>query len=943
MLRTSICLCLSVICCIGYCSAQSGKKSIFKVDKPSTQRGTFIYNLTTSTDTYTDLVGDISLNNGEIWDDPDYQIVLPFSFDLNGTTTNHLFFTTFGSGMATQTNDPQVFSVVLPFETDLLDRGALSGGESLSPLSYVIDGSPGTRIAKVQFKNAGSYREWSENNTMNMFINFQLWIYENTGKLEFRFGPQMITDPNLFYDNPPGPLVGLTEINLNTEELYSPHFLTGDPSNPTLTTDLIPIFGTPSNGTVYTLSLGAVLDVGWNVSHNSSYCGGNGVIELNVSGGFPPYSYEWSNGETTSSIQDLTGGNYSVTVSDDANNSQTLNFTINDIGIPMTVNLFATHETASNADDGTAVGEVSGGLPGYSYLWSNGETTQLIENLSPGIYHVTVTDNAACTESAEVIINAFECEDLILEITTSNPSCVGSCNGLINIIQIVNGTAPFTYLWSNGANTPSITNLCAGEYHVTITDINDCVVIQSFELAEGSQIEPNATATDETILGANDGTASASPSGGTSPYNYLWSNGSMSQSITGLAPGEYSVIISDLTGCQGFDTVQVEQGPCGVLIYTIENVSCFGLCDGSITIDGLWSSYLWSNGSASGTLTDLCAGEYIVTVTDESGCVLVQNFVITSPAILLPNPGSTDESIVGGDGSAWVTPSGGTPPYTYLWANGSTDPLISGLEDGIYFVTITDDNGCTAESGIVVDTFVCLTIDVQVQDVSCHGKCDGLIFVEPVGGIGAFTYSWSNGSAQNLIDNLCSGWYIVTITDEGQGGCVVSREIFISQPDSLYYTIDEIVHVTDTTSGSIAITIHGGLPPYNVLWFGPNTFGGTDEDLSDLLAGDFTLDIFDVAECMITDTITVNDFTTSLAELSEDDVRMYPNPARDRVFIQTKGISDYTVTLYSYLGQQSGVWKNQNSIPVSTLTQGFYFLRFESEKGYRNFHFVVQR
>jgi len=137
----------------------------------------FIYNFTSFTDSYVELTGAISLNNGEIWDEPTYIMPMAFPFMINETDITELEFYGGGSLMRSLTNDPDVDTYIFPFEADLIDRGA-NGNTSLSPISYVVEGTPGSRIQKVEFKNAGSYNEMDQNGTLNMFVNFQIFRSE---------------------------------------------------------------------------------------------------------------------------------------------------------------------------------------------------------------------------------------------------------------------------------------------------------------------------------------------------------------------------------------------------------------------------------------------------------------------------------------------------------------------------------------------------------------------------------------------------------------------------------------------------------------------------------------------------------------------------------------------------------------------------------------------
>ena len=905
------------------------------VQAQGNRSGTFIYTLMTSSEPYTDLTGAASVNNGEIWDDPEYFINLPFDFLVNETTSSVLQLFGLGGLLQAETADPDVFAFLMPFETDLIDRGFLDGAESLSPISFKVDGSAGSRIAKLEFKNAGSYAEFAEENNNAMFVNFQVWMYEGSNTIQFRYGTSFINDPILFFQGESGPLVGTLDYNETNDELTNVNLLTGSSANPLLTSAFNFLNGAPANGTVYTLTIGEPITIELIATDITSYCSPNGSITSEVTGGIPPYTYLWSNSETTPGLQDLDEGTYTVTVTDQAGTTATATATILSTVDPMILDISATDETAEDANDGTATVVATGGFAPFTYLWSNGETTSMIENLAPGTYTVTVTDNAGCSEAADIIVNAFGCAELSLEVVIIDPSCFGLCNGIINILEVINGSAPFEYAWSNGDADGTASGLCAGDYGVTVTDNNNCIVTGTWTITGPDALLANATATDETTEGANDGTATASPTGGTPPYTYLWNNDSTTQQITGLVPGAYTVTVTDDNNCEVSQTVTVGSGFCANPQGTATDVSCFGICDGSIDMEPGWAFYGWSNGSSNGDLDSLCPGVYSVTVSDDDGCTGVATFTISESAPLLALVSGTDETKAGNDGTAWVIPAGGTAPYTYEWSNGSTDSLIVGLSPDIYFVTLTDAHGCADTADVEVGEFVCFVLtENEVQHVFCHDSCQGIIFVVPVGGVGPFDYSWNFGDTSNVVFDLCAGLYSVTVTDLGQNGCSESSDILILQPDSFYFTIDTLLHVTDTTEGSISATFFGGTQPYHPFWLGPDGFVSFDEDINGLTPGTYILNLFDNNDCSVVDSVQVLDMTTGIPLLSESDVAIYPNPATTVIHIETKLTGNYSVELYSVLGVKLGSWNNENVIDVQDLSSGLYVVRFENANGY---------
>ena len=201
------------------------------------------YTFVNTTAPYTNLTGATSLSNGEIWDDPEYALTLPFPMTINGVTTST--FTVFDSYLLAGDGSSTV-EVISPLSADLVDRGS-DGETSLSPISYKIDGVAGNRIAKIEFNNAGA---WSDA-ALTMYVNFQIWMYESTSVIEYRFGPSSVPNTDMFYGGESGGIIGLTTIDPLSGELSNTLLLVGNADTPTTTTEVGFITGTPSNGRVF--------------------------------------------------------------------------------------------------------------------------------------------------------------------------------------------------------------------------------------------------------------------------------------------------------------------------------------------------------------------------------------------------------------------------------------------------------------------------------------------------------------------------------------------------------------------------------------------------------------------------------------------------------------------------------------------------------------------
>jgi hypothetical protein len=203
------------------------------------------YTFTSTTANYADLIGSTSINNGVIWDDNEFNITLPYNIKVNGVDLNSFIVSdSFIIGNTTS----NIKQYVSPLGADLLDRGDISG-TSQSPLSYKTEGSVGNRITKIEFKNCGSYNDSS----LLMFANFQIWLYETSNIIEFRYGPSSITNSSVFYAGDTGGLIGIVNYDGPTEELLITYLLSGNPSNPTISTTntIVYLNGTPAPNTVY--------------------------------------------------------------------------------------------------------------------------------------------------------------------------------------------------------------------------------------------------------------------------------------------------------------------------------------------------------------------------------------------------------------------------------------------------------------------------------------------------------------------------------------------------------------------------------------------------------------------------------------------------------------------------------------------------------------------
>ncbi|HFB99729.1 MAG TPA: hypothetical protein ENJ53_02880, partial [Phaeodactylibacter sp.] len=586
-------------------------------------------------------------------------------------------------------------------------------------------------------------------------------------------------------------------------------------------------------------------------------CGGanDGTATVTASGGVPPFTYLWDNGQTTATATGLAAGSHSVTVTDANGNTSTTSVVVTEVS-NVTATASSSNETCVGSADGHVSVSTSGGVGQMTFLWSNGATTSTVNNLSIGNYTVTVTDQNGCTASASTIIELSP-EGIWVDVTATHVLCFGENTGSLST-SVTTGVAPYTYAWSNGATTPNLSNLTAGTYTVSVTDANGCVGIFTTEITQPTQITGTASSTNVNC-GATDGTASVMINGGTPGYTYVWSNGATTQNISGLNAGTYTVSATDANGCTfTTSTVVNDNNTLLVTSATPTNPTTAGGTDGAIDIEisgGLMPyTYLWSNGATTQDISGLSAGCYTVTISDANGCSISSTTCLTDPNMLTVVVTTTDNGCMGNNmGTATANPSGGTPPYSYMWTTSTGFPLgttqtITGLTNGTYLVTVTDANGIQGMGSGEVTGSGGVNSSATAVNITCNGDNNGSAMANGIGGalgLTGYQYSWSNGATTQNISNLTAGIYTVTVTD--QTGCTSTSEVTITEPTAIITTGSTGTNPTTAggTDGSIDLVVSGGMPGYTFLW----SNGATTEDIFGLSAGCYTVTITDANAC----------------------------------------------------------------------------------------------
>lgn len=440
--------------------------------------------------------------------------------------------------------------------------------------------------------------------------------------------------------------------------------------------------------------------------------GNNGTISLTVIGGTAPYSYSWSNGSANANLVG-TSGTYSVTVTDQAGCSTVLSNLIIPVQ-PVIQSSIASTNVDCNGTPGSASVSASGGAGGFSYLWSTGASTASINNLQPGQYIVVITDQNGCTLSDTAIVQQA-IPVSIDQINATAALCSGQ-NGSVSLI-VSGGQAPYTYAWSNGSTNAILSAPAGTGYSVVVTDAAGCTAqAGNISITAPAPINTSFTVQDANC-GASDGSLTATSTGGTGNLTYQWANGTIGATNANLSAGFYALTITDANGCTATDTGVVGNigAPTGTA--TVTNANCFGE-NGTITsnISGGQTPYTfaWSNGSSTATLT-APAGSYTLVITDANGCILnLGPYNITEPSAMGVTASTIDaSSSTSADGSATLSVTGGTSPYTYVWPGGGNQSSYSNLLPGNYTVIVTDANGCKDSVSFTIGSSMGLEISTE--------------------------------------------------------------------------------------------------------------------------------------------------------------------------------------------------------------------------------------
>ena len=702
------------------------------------------------------------------------------------------------------------------------------------------------------------------------------------------------------------------------------------------------------NGRHLRITQPPVIDFDVTASSVSCHGGSDGAVNVSsVIGGIGTSTYS-INGTTYQSnpyFQGLSAGTYTVYVKDVASCIKTATAIVSQ-PTAVSATITFTNESCNLSNDGSITIVGTGGSGNYKYSIKDGEfqPTGIFTDLEAGTYKISVEDGLTCPYSAFVTIT----QPSVIATTnvTGNSTC-GNNNGSILITASGGSGSGYQYSFDGQTfnSTGSFTGQHAGTYYIYITDGSGCENIAPVTINDSNgPVLTSSSHTNVSCNSLNDGSITINTvTGGTGTLQYTLNgaNWQTTSSFSGLFAGNYTVTVKDANGCTGTEDITLTEPNAFAINTQVGNVLCNGIAGGTLAITAAGGSgtmaYSIDGGytfQSSPNFANLNAGVYTVLVRDGASCTGAMGITITQPNPIVINEGVLNVSCNGAnDGAFSIIASGGTGIFHYSLNGASYQTLnqFTGLAGGTYTVYVKDANNCIQTKYITVQEPILITLHANVTNVACKGGNNGVVDLSVHGGMLGYNFVWSSGSTSEDIFNLTAGIYSVVVTDAN--GCVKTNSYTISEP-ALPLIINGVV--TDassfgSTDGAIDITINGGTTPYAYSWSNSSTVA----DLQNLASGTYTINVTDGNNCT-----TSNQFTVSsplgIANVNNvgEQILVYPNPANERVLVESNGLMIQKLVVMNMLGQVVFETQPQNlkcEINTTTFEQGAYFIQIYND------------
>ncbi len=671
---------------------------------------------------------------------------------------------------------------------------------------------------------------------------------------------------------------GVTQIDTNGNSSTASGLAAGD-----YIVDVTDANGCPAQITVTILATDPIV-VSIDESNGRSSCAGADDASLtgSATGGLAPLTLQWSGyGENVTTIENLSPGNYTFTVTDADGCvvSRTVTVTEPD---PITVTANPVDPTCAGDNDGSITLDAVGGgtvAGNYTYQWVGSGVSPSARNqsgLAAGTYTVTVSDDNGCPFTRTFVLTTPPA--LALSATDGRVVCRGEESGT-GTVTVTTGPPPYTFAWpqnvtaqTDGA-TSTATGLGAGDYLVTVTDGSGCPATTTVTITQPDlALFVSCGSGSVTTVGGSDGTATIDFGGGWGGYAMMVDNQPVTldgspYTVSGLSEGDHPVVLTDSEGCTVNCIITIDEPDCSE--FTIATTAafdpaCTGEATGTINLMASGNNgtvtYRWNDSPAPAGRSDLSAGTYTITAEDAAGCfsnTLV--ITLTDPPALSLDFTVANVSCAGEDnGSLTALPAGGTGDYMFTWSpaapdNETINDLVAGIE---YFVTVTDENGCTVSGSRTLTEPTVLLVVLENDTVSCNGANDGELAPLVSGGTPPYLFSWGDSLQQGLVPGL----YELTVTDSS--GCATPASARVIERAAFSIECDGMAETTfDGDDGVATITLSNGVAPFFVT--GPNgsfTTTAGQFTINPLAPGTYDVTVTDANNCSDNCLVTIDEF-----------------------------------------------------------------------------------
>ncbi len=672
-----------------------------------------------------------------------------------------------------------------------------------------------------------------------------------------------------------------------------------------------------------------------------------GIFLQAIMGGTGNYQLNWSNNYTGSNNNNLSSGNYSLTISDDNNCNFFDNFTIEESGLIEVVPT-VTNETQAGLNNGSIELALEGGIGPYKIAWSNNEETSSIYNLSPGTYDVTITDHLDCTKEESYIIQSGSC-NLLLDIATNDVKCFGNNDGSVQI-SLENFVAPYE-LYLNGNLVENLMDLSAGDYLLVVADAGLCQTSSNFTITEPDSISASIIIDRlPTCFDINDGAVHVEASGGSGDLSFTWDESNQNAQLENIGSGEVSVTVKDNNNCiteasldlPYLDTIHPTLVLNSITVYLDEN--------GNAEFPDLEAFILDNEDNCGATnlkmTTDIipltCISDSTISIqiisedenenTTEAHTELRVLDTI-GPTIFLDTIHiSRCDSVFFGNIFTQFSDNCGLASFSWPADFSPFGPFDEGVSSAE--LSVIDLAGNITKKEIIINNQVQIDIQFETIDPSCFNYNDGFVDLSLDGTNQPLKAFFEPGINP---DSLIAGDYQITVSDKT--GCFRLIDVTLQDPDSLYYNIDGFDNQKDV--GFIDLSLIGGKPPYSTTWFKNGVFFSTELLIESLDAGVYSMFVSDDNGCTFwTETFTIEGVSSTIeyGKARKVNVVLYPNPTTDILNIRfnNKNEEKYrTIEIFDLTGKSTDpVIINEYQLDVSTLSTGMYFIKITGMEGF---------